>query len=114
MNDPASKDAFRILRELGRRCEATYAAIRGRHDLVVVQRFGRVGDQATTVIEREARSLSKNWHPNVARVRHVETVDGELFVATEFLDGMTLADLRDRTSAIPAPIIVRIVLDVLA
>ena len=28
---------------------------------------------------RDARCLAKNWHPNVARVRHVDLVKGDLF-----------------------------------
>jgi serine/threonine protein kinase len=41
---------------------------------------------------KEARTLARLSHPNVVGVYDVGEHDGELFVATELVDGMTLAD----------------------
>lgn len=133
---------YRMLRELGARTQHSYAAIREPHELVVAQRFVRMAplpaaDLASASAERhateldaasvalllrDARCLAKNWHANIARVRHVDLAGGELTIATELLDGATLADLfvegsSERTSArdprLPLPVLVRILLDVL-
>jgi serine/threonine protein kinase len=119
----ASSSSYRVLRQLGARAHGTHAAIRGAHDLVVVQRFRRSPNaSATEAIAREARCLSKNWHPNVARVRHVDIENDELVVATEFVDGLTLEELIAAAASrrgngggpvLPPPVVTRIVLDVL-
>jgi len=130
---------YRMLRELGLRTQRSYAALREPGDLVVAQRFVRVNAaggsvtgataldaEATALLLRDARSLAKNWHLNVARVRHVDLCAAphrELTIATELIDGATLDDLfaaaqRLRSSArdplLPFPVLVRIILDVLA
>lgn len=128
---------YRLLRELGSRTQATYAAIRepgAPPQLVVAQRFARggiadAGARATTLdaeamalLLRDARCLAKNWHANVARVRHVELAGPVLTIATELLDGTTLHDLLEAAKAeqidvrdplLPFPILTRILLDVL-
>lgn len=137
---PASGGAtYRMLRELGSRAQHSYAALRDPHELVVVQRFVRVRPgserlvarpeggtpleaEAMALLLRDARWLAKNWHPNIARVRHVDLAANELTIATEFLDGATLADLtlaagRERTSPrdplLALHVLVRVLLDVL-
>lgn len=81
-----------------------------------------VAADAMALLLRDARCLAKNWHPNVVRVRHVDLVGSELTVATELVDGVTLADLIDlarakRTSdkepILPYPLIARVIVDVL-
>jgi serine/threonine-protein kinase len=130
---------YRMLRELGSRAQHSYAAIREPHELVVVQRFVRVRPgtegvvagpdpgtpldaEAMALLLRDARCLAKNWHPNIARVRHVDLAANELTIATELLEGATLADLAlaarpERTSprdpVLALPILVRVLLDVL-
>jgi len=70
--------------------------------LVVLNRFvrttstqagQRVSQEAIAILLRDARCLEKNWHPNIARVRHVDLIGDTLSIATELLDGVTLADL---------------------
>lgn len=150
---PASGGArskYRVLRELGARSLHSYAAIREPHELLVAQRFVRVrGGEAASAVStagqpatpldgetmalllRDARCLAKSWHPNIARVKHVDLVGPdrpELTIATELLDGATLADLFEAAQAgrtaprsaplghppLPLPVLVRIMLDVLA
>ena len=141
-NDAARTSAgatYRMLRELGSRSQHSFAAIREPNELVVVQRFvrtapagsgrnedldGAVGidAEAMALMLRDARCLAKNWHPNVARVRHVELTSkpqSVLTVASDFIDGATLQDLvaaRAPEGELPLalPILARILLDVLA
>jgi serine/threonine-protein kinase len=133
-----------MARELGSRSPRSYAALRAPNELVVVHRFARssdpraksnasfvaadgaisVGSEAMTNLARDARCLAKNWHPNIARIRHVDIAGDELTVATELVDGVTLVDLFRAASAertrrpasdepvLPLAIIVRILVDV--
>ncbi len=41
---------------------------------------------------REARAMAQLAHPNVAAVHDVGTHDGQVYVAMEFIDGLTLSD----------------------
>ena len=131
---------YRMLRELGSRAQHSHAAIREPNELVVAQRFVRAvpsdaaeADDATpldaesmALLLRDARCLAKNWHPNIARVRHVDLTSkprNVLTIASELVDGATLADLieaarPERTSArdplLALPVLVRVLLDVLS
>jgi serine/threonine-protein kinase len=129
-----------MLRELGSRSQHSFAAIREPNELVLVQRFVRtapagsggrnedldgaipIDAEAMALMLRDARCLAKNWHPNVARVRHVELTSkpqSVLTVASDFIDGATLQDLvaaRATAGELPLalPILARVLLDVLA
>jgi serine/threonine-protein kinase len=139
---------YRTLCELGSRAQRAFAAVREPDELLVAQRFVRVqavGDpaprasegatpldaEAMALLLRDARCLAKNAHPNIARVLHAEVSPAprrELTIATELLEGSTLADLMRsaklaRTRArgpvlaealLPERELVRIMLDVLA
>ena len=139
---------YRTMRELGARSPRSHAAIREPNELVVTYRYARVADtavsanlahvgsdgavtlgsRAMTSLLRDARCLEKNWHPNIARVRHVDLAADEVIVATELVDGATLQDLFAVAAAkrsagspgtvtdplLPLPVIVRILVDVLA
>jgi serine/threonine-protein kinase len=146
---PSAAPVYRAVRILGARASSTYAAIRSPHELVVAVRFLRVETEAHTtgtrpgpvgitrlnpesmaLLLRDARCLAKNFHPNIARVRHVDLAGNELTVASELVDGATLADLlraagasspRDLDEAwmsdepiVDPAILVRILVDVLA
>ncbi|MDF2694406.1 MAG: hypothetical protein K0S65_2789 [Labilithrix sp.] len=124
---PASPK-YRILRELGARSQRSFAAIREPRELVVLHRFVRKGSPSTGVVLvsteqvamllRDAQSLATNWHPNIARIRHVDPVNGDLGIATELVDGATLGDLlaiaAGRKTPFPLDVLVRVLLDVLA
>jgi serine/threonine-protein kinase len=120
---------YRVLREFGARAQRTFAAVRQPHELVVIHRFTREGRPAVegaqslpadrlALVLRDAQCLAKNWHPNVARVKYVDLADGDLTIATELVDGATLADLSSivarRGATFPLDVFVRILLDVLA
>jgi serine/threonine protein kinase len=134
---------YRMLRELGSRAQHSHAAIREPNELVVAQRFVRgarsgnsaeldaddatpLDAEAMALLLRDARCLAKNWHPNIARVRHVDLTSkprNVLTIASELLDGSTLEDLieaaqPERTSArdplLALPVLVRVLLDVLS
>ncbi len=63
----------------------------------------RGGPDETTLrarLQREARALARLSHPNVVTVHDVGTVDDQLFIAMEFVDGPTLARwLKEHPSA---------------
>lgn len=121
-------------RELGARSIRSYAAIREPQELVVAVRFARAAAEGVTVVDdetmatlaRDARCLHANFHPNIARIRHVDVDDGKLTIASELLDGTTLADLLVAAEEARSPdappdepllapeLVVRIVVDVLA
>lgn len=127
---------YRVLRELGERSQRSYAALRGDGSLVVLHRFARgaghgdddgerelVSTEQMALLLRDARCLAKNWHPNIARVRHVDLATDVLDIATELVDGVTLDELLSIASARRAhpdepalshAIVARIFLDVLA
>jgi eukaryotic-like serine/threonine-protein kinase len=129
----ANGATFRTLRELGSRAQRSFAALREPNELVVLHRFVRAGENGDGVaavvsaetmglLLRDARALAKHWHPNVVRVRYADVVGGELSIATELVDGVTLDDLtiaaraaraNPREPAIPHTALVRILVDVL-
>lgn len=126
---PAPGNAYRVLRELGSRAQRTFAALRDPHELVVLHRFVRsdlastseataVSSESLALLLRDAQSIAKNWHQNVARVKHIDLAHGDLSIATELVEGSTLTDLfaaaASRGASFPLDVLVRIVLDVLA
>jgi len=131
--------SYRLLRELGSRAQHSYAAMR-ESDLVVIQRFAKaiatgssgittsaarttsLDPESLALLLRDARSLAKSWHPNIARVKHVDLAGGELTIATEMIEGSTLQDFTSAAAThgepgektLPIPVGLRIVADVLA
>ncbi len=121
---------YRVLRELGPRSQRSYAALRSDGSVLVLHRFARtskpdaalVTAEEMAILLRDARCLAKNWHPNIARVRHVDlSIDG-LDIATELIDGVTLEELLGLARArrvhpeepvVSHAVIARILLDVL-
>jgi tetratricopeptide (TPR) repeat protein/predicted Ser/Thr protein kinase len=55
---------------------------------------GSTGDVRTRLL-REAQAMAKLSHQNVVAVHDVGTVDGQIFVAMEFIDGVTLREWLD-------------------
>ena len=105
---------YRTVRELGSRSPRAHAAVRAPNELVVVYRYARAGGaggkaavgpvvandgtvsldgEAIEGLLRDAKCLARNWHPNIARVRHAELQADDLLIATELVDGATLEDL---------------------
>ena len=90
--DGTKLGAHTVVRELGTRRMATYAALRLRDDgaseLVVMERLprGDGGDEARRDLVRTAKLVSGLAHPNVVRVRAVEERLDEIVVVSEFVD----------------------------
>jgi len=114
---------YKWLRELGSRAVPSFAAIREPRELLVTARFSvhpspgavEVPPETLAQLIADAESLAKNWHPNVARVRHVDASHDAVVIGSELVDGATLADLvLAGKGDVPLPMLVRILLDVLA
>ncbi len=52
----------------------------------------RDSDEAAGRFRREAQAIAQLAHPNVVAVHDVGTIDGELFIAMEYVDGERLTD----------------------
>lgn len=126
--DVAQPYVYNVLRELGARSQPSFAALREgatpAGELVVLARFvrselpsatgpGVVNDRAFAKILRNANAALATFHPNLARVRHVDVDEDTLSVASEMVDGATLRDLAT-AAEIPLEVHVRILLDVLS
>ncbi|HVK11071.1 MAG TPA: serine/threonine-protein kinase [Gemmataceae bacterium] len=70
---------------------------------VKVPRRGNVGDAPADVDRflREARSVAQLRHPNIVSIHEVGAVDGSPYLVSDFVDGVTLADLL--TARRPTP-----------
>lgn len=71
---------------------------------VVAVKLSRPGSslQAKARFQREARAMATINHPNICRVFDVGVVDGQTFIAMEFIPGQTLsAYLRDNPKPSP-------------
>jgi len=75
----------------------------GRDVAIKVLRRDRTADaNAMRRMDREARVLTRLDHPNVVRVHEVGTIDDQIFIAMERLEGQTLAQrLRERDTLTP-------------
>lgn len=55
-------------------------------------RHGAVDGMSRSLFLREARAASAVQHPNIVTVLEVDTVDGQMFIASEFIDGTNLRE----------------------
>lgn len=62
----------------------------GRKVAIKLVRQDRAGGKARDRLRREAQSVAKLSHPNVVQVFEVGTHEEQLYVAMEFVEGMTL------------------------
>ena len=69
-----------------------FAAYDPELDRRVAIKLLHAGDQLQARLLREAKAMAKLSHPNVVTVHDVSTHAGDLFVAMELVDGMTLKD----------------------
>ncbi len=67
---------------------------------VKLLRPGYDADAGTERLQREARAMARLSHPNVVTVFDVGTHEGSVFVAMEFVDGITLREWLERPRAV--------------
>ncbi|HWL88500.1 MAG TPA: serine/threonine-protein kinase, partial [Polyangiaceae bacterium] len=66
--------------------------------LKMVSTDSRPGPDARDRLEREARAMARLSHPNVVSVYDIGVHEGQLFIAMEFIDGVTLGSWLRRES----------------
>ncbi len=137
MNEPTPRlrlGNYELLQELAAGGMATVYVARqigaaGFERLVVIKRVHRHllrDEEFTTMFLDESRLASKIHHPNVVPVTNVVEDNGELFLAMDYVDAITLSRLRfvsSRTEApspkgivkrLSPPVVTRILADTLA
>ena len=70
-------------------------------------------ERFTSLFLKEARLAALIDHPNLVHVSSFGAIDGEYYLAMEYVDGLTLADLLERTGTLTPGVACRIVVDVL-
>ncbi len=97
-------DRFTVIETLG---EGGMGVVVAAHDptldrkvaIKLLRREARVDDVGSTGavrLIREAQAMARLSHPNVVAVHEVGTVDDEVFIAMEYVEGMTLGEWRDK------------------
>jgi eukaryotic-like serine/threonine-protein kinase len=115
----SSVERFQFLRELGSCAVPTWAALETlaeRSQLVVVERVrhGAIDDPSIADWLRGARRLATLEHPNVGRVRDIVTVNDELVIVSDFIDGVRWKDLASCAQPPPLEVAIRVLVDVLS
>ena len=108
---PAQLGRYRITTVLGR---GSFGVVYQGYDdelqrpvAIKVMRGGRaVTAEAKARFEREARAVSALNHPNILTLFDVGEAAGALFIATEFVQGVTLRQLID-AGPVPVEIVLR-------
>jgi serine/threonine protein kinase len=94
--DPRRIHRFAVLRQLGAGgmgvVYAAYDEELDRRVAIKVVREDMVASQGRSRMLREAQAMAKVSHPNVVQVYEVGEFAGQVFVAMEFVKGITLAD----------------------
>jgi len=104
-----STEKYRILRELGvggmgKVYRGLVVGQAGFQRPVVIKRLRQEGDpDHLRLFVEEARRYALLDHENIGRIFDFETVDGQLSIILEFVDGWTLAELLDRHQERGAP-----------
>ncbi len=93
-------DRYDLLRLLGQGgMGAVYEARDRKLGRIVALKFIRGNDEQMSVrFLQEARTQSKIDHPGICKVYEVGTVDGKPYIAMQFVDGVSLAQLATRLS----------------
>lgn len=80
---------------------------------VVRDHLDKLGEAFGDMLAEEARLAGRIDHPNVVRVLEVGEAEGRRFVAMEYVEGGSLADLIERGSHPEIRLVVPVVLDLL-
>jgi len=107
---------YKVLRKIG---EGGMGVVYEAEDLKLGRRLAlkflsadRVGkEESRQRFLREARSAAAISHPNICTVYEIDEVDGQLFIAMEYCEGLTLRQLI-RKSPLPLTTAIHIVLQV--
>lgn len=121
-------------RSFGKYTLLSHLAVGGMADVFLAQQKGPAGFEKECVIKRilpnlaldqgfvnmfldEARIAARLSHPNIAQIFDLGQVDGDYFLALEYINGITLERILDTvhqkgTRALPWPIAVRIVANI--
>jgi serine/threonine protein kinase len=97
---------YRLLQKLGEGgMGVVYRALHVELERVValkVVRSDRVGDtQAVERFRREIKAAGKLEHPNIVLAHDARQIDGTQLLVMEFIEGLDLAQLLDRTGPLP-------------
>jgi serine/threonine-protein kinase len=82
--------------------------------LKVLTRASAGDEESRARFEREAFAHRRLLHPNIVKLVDTGVVEGEYFIATELVDGPTLHELIQRAGALPVPVAVAVLVDVLS
>lgn len=80
---------------------ARLSGVAGFEKLVVIKRVLphlAAQDRFIAMLLDEARIVARLSHPNICQVQELGEVDGEYYIAMEYLEGITVADLLRRLS----------------
>ncbi|MEM9460526.1 MAG: serine/threonine-protein kinase [Myxococcota bacterium] len=94
-------DCFRIVRPLGRGgMGVVYLAdhLQLERQVALKLHSAAAGSSGTSRLLREARTMAKLVHDNVITVYDVGTVDQQVYIAMEYVDGGTVRDWLDEQS----------------
>ncbi len=99
--------AYRILRHLGSGGMGhVYLALDTRLGRQVALKFlprrPHLDDEMLRRLEQEARTASALNHPNILTIYEIGEIDGEHFIASEYIDGITLRTAMQRGPSMPA------------
>ena len=63
-----------------------------------------IGDEEKKRFKREAKAAASLNHPNIATIFAIDEADGQTFIAMEFVEGKSLADIVGDGHARPLPL----------
>lgn len=89
-------DGYRIIGEIGRGASAVvYKAKSDEGKLVAIKLVYFYGDETTfSRLDREIECLKRLNHPNIIRVHDFGFEDNCVYIVTDYIEGVTLADLN--------------------
>ncbi len=119
--DAAKGERPRLVRVVGGRGSTTWAALQpapgGKTRIVIVEKVAIAAPSAATEMQdwlRDAKRMTTLDHPNVARIREVATVDHEIHVTSDWIDGVRLSEMTAAPTRPSLETTLRVLIDVLS